>query len=139
MFKNLLSGTVMALFVTAFSSWGSPPATAVAAQQPTVTRKVLLQQDLAVPGYAAALVAVELPVGAREGRHTHPGTLVAYVQEGAVTLDYEGKPTVTYKAGDTFSVEPGKIHEGINNGNAPAKLIAAFIVEKGKPLTSPAP
>src|ERR1051326_3631624 len=90
-----------------------PVCTNSAAQnQPTVTRKVLMQQDLTIPGYTAALVSVEIPVGGREGKHTHPGTLVVYVQEGALTLDYEGKPTKTYKAGESFSVEPGKIHEG---------------------------
>ena len=135
MLKSFVKGTVMGLVVAAFFSWG-PVASSATAQQPTVTRKVLLQQDLAIPGYVAALVAVEIPVGGREGKHTHSGTLVAYVQEGAVTLDYEGKPTVTYKAGDTFYVEQGKIHEGINNGKAPVKVLATFVVEKGKPITT---
>src|SRR5205085_13935 len=110
-----------------------------AAQQPQVTRKVLMQQDLAIPGYAAALVAVEIPAGGREGRHTHPGTAMVFVQEGTITLDYEGKPSKTYKAGEAFSVEPGKIHEGINNGTTTARAIASFVVEKGKPLTTQAP
>jgi len=108
----------------------------LSAQQPTVTRKVLIQQDLAIPGYTAAMVAVEIPVGGREGRHTHPGTVMVMVQEGELTLDYEGKPTATYKAGQTFSVEPGIIHEGINKGKVPVKAIASFVVEKGKPLTT---
>ena len=108
----------------------------LSAQQPTVTRKVLIQQDLAIPGYTAAMVAVEIPVGGREGSHTHPGTVMVVVQEGELTLDYEGKPTATYKAGQTFSVEPGKIHEGINKGKVPVKAIASFVVEKGKPLTT---
>ena len=111
-------------------------ALSLSAQQPTVTRKVLIQQDLAIPGYTAAMVAVEIPVGGREGRHTHPGTVMVVVQEGELTLDYEGKPTMTYKAGQTFSVEPGKIHEGINKGKVPVKAIASFVVEKGKPLTT---
>src|SRR3954465_8036529 len=110
--------------------------TAAFAQQPAVTRKVLIQQDLAIPGYTAALVSVEIPVGGREGRHTHPGSVIVLVQEGEITLDYEGKPTMTYKAGQTFSVEPGKIHEGINKGKVPAKAIASFVVEKNKPLTT---
>jgi quercetin dioxygenase-like cupin family protein len=111
-------------------------ALSLSAQQPTVTRKVLIQQDLSIPGYTAAMVAVEIPVGGREGRHTHPGTVMVMVQEGELTLDYEGKPTATYKAGQTFSVEPGKIHEGINKGKVPVKAIASFVVEKGKPLTT---
>jgi len=79
---------------------------------------------------------VEIPVGGREGRHTHPGTIMVVVQEGELTLDYEGKPTMTYKAGQSFYVEPGKIHEGINKGKTAVRAIASFVVEKGKPLTT---
>ncbi len=110
--------------------------TLVIGQQPTVQRKVLLQQDLTIPGYQAVLVSVEIPVGGREGRHTHPGSVLVRVDEGALTLDYEGKPTVTYKVGESFYVEPGKVHEGINRGNTPIKAIATFIIEKGKPLAT---
>lgn len=112
---------------------------AASAQQPTVQRKMLLKQDLPIAGYQAVMAAVEIPVGGREGRHTHPGAVVVYVQEGALTLDYEGKPTATYKAGDSFYIEPNKIHEGINNGTSPVKVIATFVVEKGKPLTTQVP
>lgn len=109
------------------------------AQQAGVERKVLLQQDLTVPGYHAVLVAVTVPVGGREGRHVHPGTALVHVQEGAMTLDHDGRPTVTYKAGESFFVEAGKVHEGINRGNTPVKAIATFIVEKGKPMTTQVP
>jgi quercetin dioxygenase-like cupin family protein len=127
---KLVLAAVAALFILAAARTSS------SAQQPTVTRKVLMQQDLNIPGYTGAVVAVEIPVGGREGKHTHPGSLMGYVQEGALTLDYEGKPTKTYKAGETFFVEPGKIHEGINMGNVPVKVVATFITEKGKPLTT---
>jgi quercetin dioxygenase-like cupin family protein len=56
--------------------------------------------------------------------------------EGAFTLDYEGQPTKTYKAGETFYVESGKIHEGINNGQVAAKALATFVTPKGAPLTA---
>jgi quercetin dioxygenase-like cupin family protein len=115
----------------------------VAAQQPnapaapTVTRTPLLTQALPMPGgFVATLVSVSLPVGAREGRHMHSGTLVAYVAEGALTLDHEGKPTVTYKTGETFSVEPGKVHEGMNKGSVPTKLVATFVFPKDQPMTT---
>jgi len=125
---NFVRATIFVLIGAAFLS--------LSAQQPTVTRKVLIQQDLTIPGYTAALVSVEIPVGGREGRHTHPGTIMVVVQEGELTLDYEGKPTMTYKAGQSFYVEPGKIHEGINKGKTAVRAIASFVVEKGKPLTT---
>ena len=130
MFKNSLKIAAIVAVVVA----------SVAAQQPTVKRTVLRQEDLVNnPGYAAALVRVDLPVGAREGRHQHPGTLVALVEEGTLTLDYEGKPTMQYKVGDTFYVEPGKVHEGMNKGTVPVKLIASFVFPKDKPMTIQVP
>jgi quercetin dioxygenase-like cupin family protein len=136
MFKNSIKNAAAVLVVATFSSLALLLVTQAAAQQPTVTRKILLREDSAIPGYEADLVAVEISAGGREGRHTHPGLVMIYVQEGALTLDYEGKPTATYKAGDTFYVEPGKVHEGHNDGNTPVKALGTFIVKKGMPMTS---
>ena len=136
MFKNSIKNVAVILVVAAFCSLALLLVTPSAAQEPTVTRKLLLKEDSAIPGYEVALVAVEIPAGGREGRHTHPGLAMVYVQEGVLTLDYEGRPTATYKAGDTFSVEPGKIHEGHNNGKTPVKVLGSFVVKKGMPMTS---
>jgi len=135
MTKNSIKSAVLFLVVAAFSSLALLLA-APAAQQPTVSRKILLKQDSAVPGYEEVLVNVEIPAGGREGRHTHPGSVMIYVQEGTLTFDYEGKPTATYKPGDAFYVEPGKIHEGINNGKTSVKVIAAFFLQKDQPMTT---
>lgn len=138
MFQTSFKVSMIVAIVMAFSGW-AVLADQAAAPAPTVTRTVLRQQDLAVPGYAAALVRVDVPVGAREGRHRHPGTLVALVAEGNFTLDYEGKPTLQLKAGDTFSVEPGQIHEGMNKGTVPVRLIASFVFPKDQPMTIQVP
>jgi len=130
-------GATLALGLAALSVSVTP--IPVTAQEPTVQRKILLTQDLPIAGYQTVMAAVEIPAGGREGRHTHPGAVVVYIQEGILTFDYEGKPTTTYKAGESFFIEAGKIHEGINKGGSPVKAIATFVVEKGKPLTSPAP
>ena len=106
------------------------------AQAPTVKRTVLLQHDTSVPGYEAVLVQVEIPAGGREGRHMHPGLAMIHVLEGTLTLDYEGKPTASYKSGESFYVEAGKVHEGMNKGTTPVKAIATFVIEKGKPVTT---
>lgn len=108
------------------------------AQAPAPTRTVLLQHDAPAAGYENVLVRVEIPAGGREGRHTHPGLAMVHVLQGALTLDHEGRPTTTYKVGESFFIEPGKVHEGMNRGATPATLIASFVVEKGKPLAAPA-
>jgi quercetin dioxygenase-like cupin family protein len=107
---------------------------AISADGPAVVRKMLMQQD-APGGSTLSEVLVTIPVGGREGRHTHPGPLVVYVISGAFSLDYEGKPNITYKAGDTFFIEPNHVHEGINRGTVPAVGIATFITPKGAALT----
>jgi quercetin dioxygenase-like cupin family protein len=135
MIKNSIKVVALVFVVVAFSSLALLPVTP-AAQQPTVTRKILLKHDSPIPGYEEDLVAVEIPPGGREGRHTHPGSLMVYVQEGILTLDYEGRPTATYNPGDSFYVEPGKIHEGHNNGNTPVKVLATFFIKKGLPMTT---
>jgi quercetin dioxygenase-like cupin family protein len=104
-----------------------------------LARKVLLQQDLTIPGYETLLAEVTLAVGGREGRHSHSGTLVAYMLEGELTLELEGKPTKILRAGESALIEPHQVHEGFNKGSIPVKALATFIVEKGKPLSTPAP
>ena len=128
--KHAMGAVVLAFAATSII-WAQP---ATSADAPAVVRKVLMQQD-APGGQSMALVSVEIPVGGREGKHSHPGPLLVHVQSGAISLDYEGKPNITYKAGDTFFVEAGKIHEGINRGNVPAVAIASFVTPKGQPLT----
>jgi quercetin dioxygenase-like cupin family protein len=137
MLKRSMTVASIVLVVMAFSAWRltANQAAGAATTAPTVKRTVLNQQDLPIPGYAVALVRVDLPVGAREGRHQHPGTLMAIVEEGTITLDYEGKPTMQYKVGDTFYVEPGKIHEGMNKGTVPVRLTGSFVFPKDKPMT----
>jgi len=107
--------------------------------QTGIQREVLIKQDLPIPGYQTLLVAVTIAAGGREGRHSHPGTLVGHVLEGELTLELEGQPTKTVKAGESVLIEPGQVHEGINRGSVPVKALATFIVEKDKPLTTPVP
>jgi len=114
----------------------SASVTSDAAPAPNVQRRVLLTQDLQIPNYQTVFVEVTIPAGGREGRHTHPGSAVVHVQEGQLTLDQEGIPSKTYMPGETFYIEGGKVHEGINNGTSRVRALASFVVEKGKPLAS---
>ena len=137
MLKNVAAnGSIAVAIIVALSGWVMR-AEQSSAPAPTVTRTVLNQQDLPIAGYALAVVRVDLPVGAREGRHQHPGTLIAQVQEGMMTLYYEGKGEVQFKPGETFHVAPGTIHEGMNKGTVPVRLLASFVFPKDKPMTIP--
>ena len=110
----------------------------VVAQQPAISRTVLQQVDISVAGREVVTVKAEFPMGATSGRHSHPGEEVTYVLEGTLTLDVEGAPSRAVKAGEAFLVPAGKIHNATATGGK-VTAVANYIVEKGKPLTTPVP
>jgi len=106
-------------------------------QQPGAKRNIIMKQDLSnFPAHEGVVAQVELAPGAQEPKHTHPGDIFGYVQEGTLSLSIEGKGTASVKPGEVFFVPAGKLHWGKNEGTTPIKILATFVVEKGKPLTS---
>jgi quercetin dioxygenase-like cupin family protein len=130
----VVAAVAFAGFLTLFAT---TMAVAQQAAAPGSTRTVLAKQDLSVPGREGVLVQTVLVPGAQEPKHTHPGDLFAYVQEGDVTLTQDGQPVVHLKAGDVFFVPAGSVHAVMNEGTTTVKLLVTFFVEKGKPLTTP--
>jgi quercetin dioxygenase-like cupin family protein len=111
-------------------------ATAVLAQQPAMKRTVLHQKDLSVAGREVVLGRADFPKGTSTGKHTHPGEESSYVAEGTLSIVIEGVPK-TVKAGASFFVPAGAVHDAINMDAGNTTVIANYIVEKGKPLTTP--
>lgn len=113
-------------------------ASALYAQQAGFTRKMLQDQNLSVNDRHAVQVVAEFLPGAAAGKHTHPGEELGYVMDGTLELRIEGQPPRTLKAGESFFVPAGIVHDGSNVGSGPLKVLATYIVEKGKPVASPA-
>jgi quercetin dioxygenase-like cupin family protein len=111
----------------------------VGAQTPSFKRTVVQQGDLAIAGREVVQAVVDFQPGGTPGRHTHPGEEVGYVIEGTVSVEQDGKPAVTLKGGQGFLIPAGTIHNATNTGTGTAKILATYIVEKGKPLATPAP
>jgi quercetin dioxygenase-like cupin family protein len=109
------------------------------AQASGLTRTLVGRVDVSIPGREAVVAKVEVAPGARAGRHTHPGDEISYVQEGQVELLIDGQPPRLVKAGESFVIPAGAVHDAHNASDAPVKLIGVYVVEKGKPLASPAP
>jgi quercetin dioxygenase-like cupin family protein len=106
------------------------------AQQPGFKRVELQKHDLGVPGREVVQARAEFDPGASVGKHTHPGEEFGYILEGTLEFEIAGKPNATLKAGDTFFIPPETIHAAKNVGSAPAKVLATYVVEKGKPLST---
>ena len=132
--RNRSTVAAASLLLAVLVALGVQPSSA---QPPGFTRTVLQKADLSVSGREVVSARAEIPAGVRVGRHTHPGEEIGYVLEGTLLLGIEGKPPVTLKAGDSFFVEAGRPHDGTNEGTGTAKVLATYIVEKGKPLATP--
>src|SRR5262249_27967885 len=111
---------------------------AVLAQQPGFTRKMLQDQTLSAQDRHAVQALAEFVPGGVAGRHTHPGEELGYVVEGTLELLIEGQPPKLVKAGESFFVPAGTVHDGKNVGSGVLKVLATYVVEKGKPVASPA-
>ena len=112
---------------------------AAMAQNSGLQRTLVGRADVSVPGREAVVARVEVAPGAKAGRHTHPGDEISYVLEGEATLLVDGQPPRIVKAGESFVVPAGVVHDAHNDGSAPIKLVGVYVVEKGQPLAKPAP
>jgi len=83
---------------------------AALAQQPGIKRTPL--QKVEFPdGYVTVTGIAEIAAGGSAGRHTHPG----------------------------IETPAGVVHDAKVHGDKSAKVIAVYVVDKTKPLASPAP
>jgi quercetin dioxygenase-like cupin family protein len=108
------------------------------AQTAGLKRTVLQKFDVPAGDRETVVALIEIPPNMDVARHTHPGPEVDYVLEGEVTLVVGDQPAKTYKAGDSFTIPQGTPHGGKSGPNG-TKLVGTYIVEKGKPLATPAP
>jgi quercetin dioxygenase-like cupin family protein len=108
----------------------------VGAQQSGFKRTVLQQGDLSMAGHESVAAVAEFQPGGTVGRHTHPGEEVGYILEGTIVLEQEGKASVTLGQGKTFFIPAGTVHNATNRGPVLARVLANYIVEKGKPLAT---
>jgi len=120
---------VMALVVASLLLSGN-----TLAQAPGIKRTDLLRSDISVPGREVVQALVEIPPGVVAPKHSHPGEEIAYVVEGLLEYQLEGKPPVTLKAGESLFIPSGTFHSAKNVGTGIAVELATYITEKGKPL-----
>ncbi len=110
-------------------------ATAIA-QQAGIKRTVIRSIDFPA-GYTTVTAIVELAPGTCSGRHTHPGIDSGFVMQGDLTLKIDGQREQAFRVGDSFETLPQIVHDACSVSGA--KLIDTWVIERGKPLASPAP
>jgi len=91
----------------------------------------------ALPQKRTCAVEFEIAPGFKAGRHSHPGVVVAHVVEGDFWLHMDGQSEQVFHVGESVAFPDRGIHnEGATD--KPVKLNVVYVVEKGKPLVSPA-
>jgi len=110
---------------------------AVAEPAQNIKRTPVQKFDVPDSKYETVVAIAELGPNVIAGRHTHPGPESSYVLDGELVLMVQGKPDQTYKAGQAFNIPAGTPHDAKAGANG-VKILATYIVEKGKPLATPA-
>ena len=103
-----------------------------------VKRTILQQTDGPAEGWVTIIVEAEIEAGTQVARHTHPGIESTYILEGAGELSVDGEAVRPITPGASFQIPQGKPHS-VRNGAAKTRLVSTYVVEKGKPLATPAP
>ena len=110
------------------------------AQAPGIKRSLLQRGDIPSEGPREVVLGLaEIAAGAAAGRHSHHGPETGYILEGSTLLEIDGEAPKLLKAGDSYFIPSGKIHDAKAHGGASTKVLATYVVEKGKPLANPAP
>ena len=107
------------------------------AQQSGIKRTPLQKLDFPA-GYNTITATAEVPAGGAAGRHTHPGAETGYVLEGELELLIDGQPPMKIKAGESYQIPEGAIHDA-KAGDKPFKVLGVYVVKAGEPLAKPAP
>ena len=146
MIPRLLTSTIFATLSIAALALSAPLTTAHAqAAAAPVTQgasniKRTPLQKFEVPGtnYETVIGIAEIVPNAMIGKHTHFGVESGYLLEGEMVLMVAGQPDRTLKPGDSYQIPAGVPHDG-KSGPTGGKVIATYVVEKGKPFATPAP
>jgi len=124
-------------FIAGIAAAAAVAGSVAIAQQAGFLRVPLQDQPISDPMRHAVQARAEFQPGVAAGRHTHPGEELGYVLEGEILLEIDGQPPRTVKAGEAFFVPAGLVHDGKNTGSGVTKVLATYIVEKGKPVATP--
>ena len=133
--KLFLVGCALAVLGAVNLASAQQPA---AGQTATIKRTPLQKFDVPGTNYETVIGMAEIVPNVNIGRHTHPGPESGYMLEGNMVLIVQGQPDKTVNTGESYQVPPGAVHDAKSGANG-AKVIATYVVEKGKPLASPAP
>lgn len=140
--RPTLTALVVASAVMAWSTASAPGAAAQTAASTDIKGikwTELQKLPLAsAPTREESIGVAEISPGAPAERHSHAENEIGYVLDGESILEVEGEAPRTIRAGDSFAIPAGRVHRAKPVGDRPFRVVVTYIVEKGKPLATPA-
>ncbi len=105
--------------------------------QPFAVRHTSFQRTEIAGNPALERIRSEIvyPPGAASSRHFHHGTEHSTILEGRGTLAVEGAAPRMLSFGESFVIPAGLIHNFTADITGPARVLAVWVVDRGKPLT----
>lgn len=135
MFKTALTAAALTLAFT-FTAAAQQPTPATQGTQ-NIKRTPLQKFDVPGSNYEVVIGLAEIAPGVDSiGKHTHPGIEAGYLIEGGSVLTIDGGQKIELKPGSSYQIPAGAAHDA-GVGAQGGKIIAVYVVEKGKPLASP--
>ena len=101
---------------------------------------ILMKQHLTeVAGKEVTVLTVDYAPGAVSDPHVHPGSVIAYVLEGAVISQLEGGLPARYAKGQGWYEPPKKPHVVSKNASTtePARLLVFLLSQIDEPIKAP--
>jgi quercetin dioxygenase-like cupin family protein len=82
-----------------------------------------------------SILQIEIAPGKQTGWHKHPVPLFGYVLSGEITVTLANGNKHTFHQGDGFAECVNMLHNGVNKGAEPTKLLVFVAGEKDVPFT----
>lgn len=124
-------GGALALALAAVSAWPLS-ATAQKLDANGIGRTEVVRHDFD-GGREAIQVKVDFGPHVAFPKHSHPGVEIAYVLEGTIEYEMNGKK-IALKAGESLYIPAGAVHSARNLGGGIASELATYLVDKDKPV-----
>lgn len=99
----------------------------------TIGQKIVYPQ---VQNAEVTMSRITIPAGKSTGWHKHGYPVFAYVMKGVLTVELENNKSVQFCENTSIAEVMNTFHNGINNGKEDVILIAVYLGEKGKSLST---
>jgi quercetin dioxygenase-like cupin family protein len=131
--KNVFAFTLLLLGAAAVVA-GIAVATPGSGASSTILARGLAVDKIKTRGnqpYDVVVQQITIAPGGHTGWHTHPGSAIAVIKAGTLTINDADDPSCTgrsYNAGDTY-IDPGygHVHIGRNEGTVPLEIVVTYV------------